>query len=149
MCTCVRRSEREWERGRSVGREGGEKGDEKRAEDRAWALLAAEAVSTETVPVSVQLIAPPLYVMTTACMDKVSLEGNEEERAWREWEGRGRGLVWWWWFERSRLLPWFVAAPAFRVLVWLCRGWGHPGMNWELALCLPPSYQFTLCLPPS
>lgn len=36
------------------------------------ALLAAQAKSTEAVPIKVQLIAPPLYVMTTSSLDKVA-----------------------------------------------------------------------------
>lgn len=34
--------------------------------------LAGQALSTEVIPVRVQLIAPPLYVMTTSCLDKVA-----------------------------------------------------------------------------
>ena len=34
--------------------------------------LAAQACSTEAVPIRVQLIAPPLYVMTTTCLDKAA-----------------------------------------------------------------------------
>ena len=34
--------------------------------------LAAQACSTEAVPIKVQLIAPPLYVMTTTCLDKAA-----------------------------------------------------------------------------
>ncbi|KAJ3385819.1 hypothetical protein HDU84_002001 [Entophlyctis sp. JEL0112] len=35
------------------------------------ALSAGEACSTETVPIKIQLVAPPLYVMTTNSLDKV------------------------------------------------------------------------------
>lgn len=34
--------------------------------------LAAQAKSTEAVPIKVQLIAPPLYVMTTSSLDKIA-----------------------------------------------------------------------------
>lgn len=34
--------------------------------------LAAQAKSTEAVPIKVQLIAPPLYVMTTSSLDKLA-----------------------------------------------------------------------------
>ena len=36
------------------------------------ALLAGQALSSAAVPIKVQLIAPPLYVMTTQCLDKVA-----------------------------------------------------------------------------
>ena len=36
------------------------------------AQLAAQALSTDAVPIKVQLIAPPLYVMTTTCVDKAA-----------------------------------------------------------------------------
>lgn len=34
------------------------------------ALTAAEAVSTEEIPIRVKLVAPPLYVILTTCMDR-------------------------------------------------------------------------------
>ena len=34
--------------------------------------LAGQALSTAAIPIKVQLIAPPLYVMTTQCLDKVA-----------------------------------------------------------------------------
>lgn len=36
------------------------------------ALLAGQALSSEAVPIKVQLVAPPLYVMTTTCLDKAA-----------------------------------------------------------------------------
>jgi translation initiation factor 2 alpha subunit (eIF-2alpha) len=36
--------------------------------------LAGQALSTEIIPIKVQLVAPPLYVMTTACLDKAAGE---------------------------------------------------------------------------
>ena len=34
--------------------------------------LAGQELSTERIPLKVQLIAPPLYVMTTSCLDKAA-----------------------------------------------------------------------------
>lgn len=34
--------------------------------------LAGQALSTDAIPIKVQLIAPPLYVMTTTCLDKAA-----------------------------------------------------------------------------
>lgn len=43
-----------------------------RLSPRAHPQLKAQACSTEAVPIKVQLIAPPLYVMTTTCLDKAA-----------------------------------------------------------------------------
>lgn len=36
------------------------------------ALMAAESVSTEDIPIKVRLVAPPLYVISTQCMDRLN-----------------------------------------------------------------------------